>query len=209
MEKLSFFDRVSLGALGVAAIAQALQQALKDAPAVRASFPVLNLAGGWSYVSLALLLLAGGVWLVGRSRWRFKFARMKSPPQNEERLGSSENDAARSDALLLGAARALTKAGPAKDVANSWFAVADLVDDLGRAHGFEPPRRNSPMVQINLMSRGILPPTLGQTISSLHQLRDDALTHPEGVTASHAKAYGEASKAAVRSLQKLFPPRSS
>lgn len=66
MGKLSVFDRVTVGTVAASAIVQALQQALKDASAVKAAFPILDLSGGWNYVPLSLLIVGLASWTWGR-----------------------------------------------------------------------------------------------------------------------------------------------
>ena len=57
---------ITLSCVIVAAIIEASQQALSDAPRITALFPAWVSGNFWHYVPLGLLIIAGFTWLLGR-----------------------------------------------------------------------------------------------------------------------------------------------
>ncbi len=64
-EGRSFFDKVFIVCVGIAAVFMAFQQALSSSPKVQAVVPI-DLSGLWNYFPLAVLSLGAGAWAAGR-----------------------------------------------------------------------------------------------------------------------------------------------
>jgi hypothetical protein len=62
-DRSSIWDKLTVATVVAAAAIEALQQALKDAPNVKAAYPVLDLSGAWNYVPLGLLSIGALIWL--------------------------------------------------------------------------------------------------------------------------------------------------